>query len=195
MTSARSALMVLTIFAGLMIAGCVSKPKTVDFLVENITIYTGVGGSPFIGTIAIHDGKFIAVSSLDGTSFTSAQAIDGTGKFAVPGLWDAHVHVRSTLNSDLDTQRFLRFGVTSIQDLGGHMNRIKELEEKMDLNPAAGPTVYPVYFMLNGESFAPFQRVVSTEQEASDALAELATAGAVRIKVPLRFSGGPAARS
>jgi len=50
--------------------------------------------------------------------------IDGTGKFLIPGLWDAHVHL--TYTPGLDHETFfplsIAHGVTSLRDTGGHLN-------------------------------------------------------------------------
>ena len=167
----------------LTIAACASNVEHVDLLVENVTVYRSDGTAPYMGAIAVRDGKFVFAAPPDGTKFIAAQKIDGTDKFATPGLWDAHTHVRSSENGGIDGARFLQYGVTSIHDLGGKTDRIKDLEKEIAQDPLKGPSLYPVYFMINGESFAPFQRAVSTEQGALAALDELAAAGAVRIKI------------
>ncbi len=173
----------LLLLAAMMINACASVTEHVDLLVNNATVYTGDGSEPFIGTIAVRDSKFIHVSSSSDTTFTADRTIDATGKFITPGLWDAHAHVRSSATGGLSGERFLQFGVTSIHDLGGITSRIKAFEQEIDRNPLTGPRIYPVYFMINGESFGTFQRKVTTEQEAQSALDELAMTGARQIKI------------
>ena len=46
--------------------------------------------------------------------------IDGTDKFLIPGLWDAHVHfayVEEIASRMFDL--FLAYGITSVRDTGG----------------------------------------------------------------------------
>lgn len=54
--------------------------------------------------------------------------VDGSGKFLIPGLWDAHVHL--TYDPGLDHRTFfplsLAHGITSLRDTGGHLDKLAE---------------------------------------------------------------------
>ena len=173
------------LFAALIgaLSACSPAPVPVDLLVENVTVYSGSDAAAFVATVAIHDGRFLAINPPDQRKFTSDNTIDGTGKFMTPGLWDAHAHIRSSKNGGLDTEEFLRYGVTSIHDLGGYPERIKSIEREITNKTLNGPNIYPSYFMLNGESFADFQRAVTTEAEIEAAIDELASLGAAQVKI------------
>lgn len=169
------------LFGGLL--GCSPAQVPVDLLVENVTVYLGSDAAPFVATVAIQDGRFLAINPSGQSAYISDYTIDGTGQFMTPGLWDAHAHVRSSMERDLDTEEFVRFGVTSIHDLGGNLERLKSVEREIANGTLQGPSIYSSYFMLNGESFADYQRVVTTEAEIKAAIDELVSAGAIQVKV------------
>ena len=100
-----------------------------------------------------------------------------------PGLWDAHAHVRSSRERGLDVETFVESGVTSIRDMGGYAERLGLLQQEIRSGATPGPSIYPSYFMLNGESFADYQRAVTTEAEIEAAIDELVSLGAVQVKV------------
>jgi len=163
--------------------GCSPAPVAVDLVVENVTVYSGADATPYIASVAIRDGRFFNISPSNQSSFVADETIDGTGKFMTPGLWDAHAHVRSSKERGLDVQTFLESGVTSIRDMGGYAERIGLLQQEINSGATPGPNIYPSYFMLNGESFADFQRVVTSPADIEVAIDELVSLGAVQVKV------------
>ena len=167
----------------LFLVSCAGTPVPADLVVENITIYSGADPEPRVATIAIRDGVFVAIEYGRRVSFDAVQRIDGSGQYLMPGLWDMHAHIRSSGDGGLDVAEFPRHGVTSILDLGGYPEAIEEVAAKVVTGETPGPTIYTVRSMLNGESFAPFQRAVTTQEEVITAVDELAAAGAIEIKI------------
>ena len=55
---------------------------------------------------------------------THATIIDGAGKFLIPGLWDMHVHLSDI--DDVGIPILPTYGVTSVRDMGGDIDRIKK---------------------------------------------------------------------
>ena len=173
----------LAIVWPILAGGCDPKLPPVDLLVENVTVYPVTGDAPVSGTVAIRDGKFVAITTPGGAEYDAKATIDGSGKYLVPGLWDAHAHVRSSKERHMDVSRFFAAGVTSIHDLGGYLERMQALQRDLAAGTTAGPTIYPAYFMLNGESFADYQHVTNTETDVAAAIDALANAGAAQVKV------------
>lgn len=165
------------------LSACVSAPTPVDLLVENITVYDGLGGGARVRSIAIRDGKFFAIIHPEDANYVATKTIDGSGKYVAPGLWDAHVHSRSSDDGGLDMKEFFPFGVTSVHDVGGYLDRIQKLEMELVSDPKLGPSIYPTYFMLNGDTFAGFQEVVANRADIVSALDRLVAAGAAQVKV------------
>src|SRR3954467_7375862 len=61
-----------------------------DLLIRNGTIVDGLGGEPYAGDIAVHDGVITAVGSINGD--TAGREIDATGLLVTPGFVDLHTH-------------------------------------------------------------------------------------------------------
>ena len=63
--------------------------STCDLLVRGGTIVDGSGGEPFVGDVAIHDGKIVSVGTFTGEA---REVIDATGLTVTPGFVDIHTH-------------------------------------------------------------------------------------------------------
>jgi N-acyl-D-aspartate/D-glutamate deacylase len=85
-----------------------------DLLVRGGTIYPG-DGEPFVGDVAVRDGRILAVGPA--LSVSAASVIDARGMIVTPGFIDPHTHMGDWVTSD-DPQRrlvepFLAQGVTT----------------------------------------------------------------------------------
>lgn len=67
-------------------------------------------------TVVIRDGRVVALGpSASVRAPVGARVIDGRGKYLIPGLVDAHVH----LEEEADLPQFVASGVTTVRDLMG----------------------------------------------------------------------------
>ncbi|NRB46595.1 MAG: amidohydrolase family protein [Saprospiraceae bacterium] len=122
----------------------------------------------------------------------SVQLIDGTGKFLIPGLWDAHVHL--TYDEDIGPSMFKLFmvnGVTSIRDTGGQLDLMQPYREEAQANPTGIPRLKFSGPLLDGlprvyDGSTPFRPNLSvgirTANQARNRVNELAAAGVDLIK-------------
>jgi N-acyl-D-aspartate/D-glutamate deacylase len=60
-----------------------------DCVIRGGTIVDGTGGKPYVGDVAIKDGRIAAVGKVDGQG---AQEIDAAGRLVTPGFVDIHTH-------------------------------------------------------------------------------------------------------
>src|SRR3546814_1032387 len=60
-----------------------------DLVVRGGTIVDGLGGTPFIGDIAVKDGKIREIGTVQGKG---EEEIDATGLLITPGFVDVHTH-------------------------------------------------------------------------------------------------------
>ena len=83
------------------------------------TIIDGTGSEPIAkGTILIRDGKIVDVGSYENVVVPpDASMIDATGKFTMPGIIDAHVHVTPNQDVPNDVRINLRIGFSAINTL------------------------------------------------------------------------------
>jgi N-acyl-D-amino-acid deacylase len=60
-----------------------------DYLIKNATIVDGRGDKPYAGSIAISDGKIVAVGDAEGEA---KETINAEGAYVTPGWVDVHTH-------------------------------------------------------------------------------------------------------
>jgi imidazolonepropionase-like amidohydrolase len=111
-----------------------------------------------------------------------ARVIDATGKFLLPGLWDMHAHLNALTEIGRAPERYVGHGVLAVRDCGGFLDPLLALRREIAEGKRTGPQIFLAGPTLNGQSFAPFQRVVRDEAEARAAVRELAAAGVDFIK-------------
>lgn len=130
------------------IIGCNSPAS----MFENATIITNVStidakdGLKKNQSVVIQGNKIIKVFSTSDNSISfdpkNNTVIDGTGKYMIPGLWDAHVHF-AYIEELAPTmfQQFLAYGITSVRDTGGKIDFVKGWKDKAEANPTGAPRV------------------------------------------------------
>ncbi|ADW70803.1 amidohydrolase family protein [Granulicella tundricola] len=88
--------------------------------------------------IVMSDGVITAVGSKGKIKVPrGATVLDARGKFAVPGLWDAHAHYEQVEWGPI----YLAAGVTSVRDVGNEYDFITTVHDELDrkADPAVGP--------------------------------------------------------
>jgi hypothetical protein len=87
-------------------------------------------------------------------------AINGTGKFLIPGLWDMHVHYH--WNYTKTTPFLIANGVVGVREMFGDMKNVKMIREMMKSGTFIGPEIISsgalidgVHPAFDGEDIAP----------------------------------------
>lgn len=120
--------------------------------IQNITTVDPNDGVRERQTVIIKDGKILKVAPTAELRLSDKnQVIDGTGKFLIPGLWDAHVHFAymdylAPRMFDL----FLLYGITSVRDTGGEINFVRKWRDAAKADPTAAPRVMIAGPLLDG---------------------------------------------
>ncbi len=148
-----------------------------------------VGGNMVSGTgdpvlrdvvIVVHKGKIESVAPREGFKIPkSAQEVDVTGSWIIPGLIDGHGHVERWALT-----RYLAAGVTTIRDVHGSQDSILALREEVSLGGAVAPRIYTAGAMIDGPP-ATYDNAseVRTADQARRAVDARAVAGVDFIKV------------
>ncbi len=109
-------------------------------LIDNVTLIDGTGRPPREGvTIVIEGDRIVSVSSARELREATGPRIDGTGKFAIPGLMDMHVHLQGGLSA---LHGYLYCGVTSIYDAGNDPDVIFPLRDKERKGEIVSPRIF-----------------------------------------------------
>jgi imidazolonepropionase-like amidohydrolase len=111
-----------------------------------------------------------------------AVTVSGTGKYLIPGLWDMHAHHQASGEESLEL--FLANGVVGTRDMGGDMDFILPLRERIRRGETRGPEIVAAGPILDAAPSAwPLRRRVANAAEARTAVRELAAANVDLIKV------------
>lgn len=91
-------------------------------------------------TILIADGRIVSVGPPE-SLYASAgvSVVNARGKFAIPGLWDMHVHFMNTGATALPV--LLAHGVTSVREMGGFLDSTRAWQARMAAGTFAGPRI------------------------------------------------------
>tara|TARA_B100000530_G_scaffold200541_1_gene127786 strand:- start:1647 stop:2918 length:1272 start_codon:yes stop_codon:yes gene_type:complete len=77
--------------------------------------------------------------------------IDATGKYLIPGLWDAHIHFSFDTNlAPYMPGLFLAHGVTSVRDTGGPIDLVVKMKDLSLNDSIKNPNVYIAGPLIDG---------------------------------------------
>jgi imidazolonepropionase-like amidohydrolase len=114
-----------------------------------------------------------------------ARRVDGSGRFVIPGLFDAHIHTSQRLTQVAPL--YLAFGITSVRDMGGFPEFTRQLQDDIRSGALLGPRIYTSGRPIDG---APtvwpvpgVAREVGTAEEARAAVRAARDEGADFIKL------------
>lgn len=109
-------------------------------VIENVSIIDGVKPTVQLNkTIVIVGNRIQALGEKGKVSIPAkAKIINGSGKYLIPGLWDSHVHLSSGKYS---LPIFVANGVTSVREMGGDLQQVKELRDQVATGQLVGPRI------------------------------------------------------
>lgn len=82
-----------------------------DLLIRGGTIVDGGGGAPFVGDVAVSDGKIAAIGAVAGDAM---RVIDAAGMIVTPGFVDIHTHYDGQATWEARMQPSSWHGVTTV---------------------------------------------------------------------------------
>ena len=171
-------------------SGCTADTSLGDLAIENVTVIDAVRGARESQTVVIRGDTIVSLEDADGEA-DAEEVVDGTGLYLIPGLWDMHVHLTyDSLLTQAMPELFLRWGVTSVRDTGGLLDRILPVVERWRAEGALAPRVLFAGPLLDGEKVVydgdgrpEIGTGNATVEEARGQVATLAAAGADFIKI------------
>jgi len=119
---------------------------------------------------------------------TDSQVVDATGKFLIPGLWDAHYHLAHEFSAnwarEVSLPLLVANGITGVRDMGGDFELIKALRKEIAAGTLPGPRIIAAGPQLTGTSENSVQFAASNNAEAARrSVISLKQAGVDFIKV------------
>jgi len=154
-------------------------------------------------TVIVTDGKIVALGPTRSIKVPKgSQRIEGSHRYLMPGLADMHVHfIRPAIAEKMASSAatyaeenprlallFVANGVTSVRNMWGHP-AILALNDEIQKGQLIGPTIYSVGPITDGDppTFAG-SRIVTTDEQARQAVRDDKEAGYIGIKVYNRLS-------
>ena len=140
-------------------------------------------------TVLVRDGIIAEIGpAVDIALPEGTLAIDGTGKYLMPGLIDSHVHIKE----ENELVLFLAHGVTAVRDMWGttgmqlRLGFADQLDMRQKINQGEliGPTIYTAGPLIEGKpATSPLMPVIDTPEQAAESITWQAAQGYDFVKV------------
>lgn len=187
------------LFSG--IAPALAEAESASLVLANATLIDGTGAGPRPGvTLVVEDGKIAGIHEGDAPDPPAgARVVDLSGRFVLPGLIDAHVHLSANPEAQAALEELLHAGVTTVRDMGGDARTLAVLARDAGLGAITAPDIhysavfYGSPFLQDPRSRfsargvepgqAPWSRVVTGDSDLRQLVAEARGTGATGIKV------------
>jgi imidazolonepropionase-like amidohydrolase len=130
-----------------------SAQSGAPLVIRGVTVIDGNGGPPLPGASVLIEGSRIVAVGTNVPAPAGARVIDGTGKFLMPGMIDAHIHLRGGRGGNrppAEQEReavralhsYLYAGVTSVFDAGNRPDFIMGLRAKEQSGAIVSPRIF-----------------------------------------------------
>lgn len=135
-------------------------PKPSITLFQRATLIDGSGAPPRPGMDVLVEGERILQvlpdSELDPSLRAKAKVVDLRGRFLMPGLIDAHVHLATPPNrrqAEAVLRRDLCGGVTAVRDMADDLRAVGELTRASLVGEIPAPDIYYAALMAGPDFF------------------------------------------
>ncbi len=146
------------LLAGVAVSQAFAEPRPI--VIRNVTLIDGRNAAAQPGmTIVVSNRHFSAIAPAAQASVPpEAEIIDGTGKFAIPGLWDMHVHLATV--TEHACPLLIANGVTGVRDMGGSLEIIDWMRQRIADGTVPGPHVFRAGPFVDGSKPGVADRLV-----------------------------------
>jgi urease alpha subunit len=181
-------------FVLFIVLGCSSQhtaEQPLDLLIKLVDVIDASQGHRKNTHVGVRDGKIVWLSASNNNVVKATETvIDGRGKYLIPGLWDAHVHL--TFVPELESSMYRLFianGITSVRDTGGQIDKVLAMKDMAE--SVVSPDVYIAVPLIDGHQevysgkVPGFPNIAISTQTVADvekAVDDLATAGVDLVK-------------
>lgn len=130
-------------------------------------------------TVLVRDGRIEALGPAGEVTVPGdAEVIDGRGRWLMPGLADAHVHMGRA-----EAPLYVSYGVTTVRNMWGWPG-LREIVGSIEDGSLVGPTVYSYSSGLDAPpEYWPFTQMVTTPERAREVVRAQLDRGWIGIKV------------
>lgn len=175
-------------------------------LLYNATIIDGsTKVRPYLGSVLIESGEIKKIYKASSVKqVDDAKTIDCTGKFIMPGLFDAHIHLatvdlsdwkKAKESTDKIVANMVRHGITTLRDMAGDARYLRSYNEEIQQGKKIGPAIFyaaqfagPSYFEMYSRGSKkkagvyPWERAITDTTDIAQVVREAKEAGVTGIK-------------
>lgn len=177
----RFTLLLLPLYA----AACASRSTPASAPPQLTLAITDVGVLPMDGeevlrqqTVLIANDRIVAITGAPVAIPSGVRRINGHGQYLLPGLWDMHVHTLGDIEAFFPL--FLAHGVTGVRDMGGLLDSLDHVRQRILAGHLIGPRLIAAGPLLDGPRHRwshPIAWHIETAEQARAAVDSLAAAG------------------
>jgi imidazolonepropionase-like amidohydrolase len=180
-------LQVLLVLAALVV---VTAARPLSLAITGVTLIDGTDGPARAEmTVVVREGRIAAITADASARVpTDAIRVDGAGRFLIPALIDAHVHLTNRPEAEgppaVLLPSLVAHGVLAVRDMGGDLDRLTAIRAAIAAGTLAGPAIItPGPFIDGPQDRSPTVVPVATPAEAAAAVGGLAARRVDFIKV------------
>lgn len=154
----------LQLLLGVVTLAACSAPVKDRVALVGVNILDGTGGPAKEDQVIVVRGSRIeTIAPRAGFEIPrTAEVVDLTGSWVIPGLIDAHAHV-----DRWSLPRFLAFGVTAVRDLHHQQDSILALNEEVSLGAIRAPRLYIAGAAIDGDGSALSGATIVSDPDAA----------------------------
>ncbi len=159
-----SALAVIALTTTLAAAQAPPADVAAAVVVRDVTLIDGTGAPPRAHVdLVVRDGRIAAIQPSGPAEPDADLVVNGAGLFAIPGLFDAHVHLSPSRWEQRagDLHRVLAGGVTSVYDVAGDVRETSDFARAVTAHEIDGPSI-DYCALMAGPAFFTDPRVVAS---------------------------------
>ena len=176
---------ILLFMLGLLVS-CTHEIPTASLVIEGVSVIDVSDGSVTENTTLVLDGDRIRAVGRAGSFRVpdGTLVVDGTGKYAIPGLWDIHVHALWPFWYDSFLKLFVAHGITGFRETWGALELAEQLREQRASGERLVPRFVVAGNLVDGaDPIWPGSVVAATPEAGRNVVDSLIAAGAEFIKV------------
>lgn len=156
-------------------------------VIEHATVFPATGSARLVdATVVIENGRFSSIGPSETVQIPrGSSVIDASEKTVIPGLIDMHAHLKDGL-----FPLFLAAGVTTVKDVGNHLERVSAWRDAEASEELLSPRIRMCGPLLEGDPpmWPDISEILLDGPSASSAVDRLAAAGVDALKIYMRLT-------
>ncbi len=189
------------VFFSILLATCSSSEKITynpesAILLQNAAVFDAKSGKMNQPQDVLIDGEKIIAIKPGGSKIEAVESIDCTDKYVIPGLCDSHTHLAFLTTKGEDSMKaeladFVHRGVLYVRDVGGPIDVMSKLKNKITSGELTGPEIFytgpmlessPLHWEEFNKELPDFTVALDKKEDVDKLLPKLADKGAILIK-------------